>query len=426
MAEYAAIKGILAQSEHNARYARNEENIMVKDVELLAPAGNLNKLRTAFRFGADAAYIGGKLFSLRSFADNFDAEEMRGAVNLAHSLGKKVYVTVNIFARNADMAQLEDYFSFLQEVGADAAIISDSGVVYAAKKAAPALKIHISTQANLTNKYAVKFWAEQGATRAILARELSVDEIAEIHAFVPEIELETFVHGAMCISYSGRCLLSDYLAGRPSNRGECVQACRWNYAVKKKDVGAESGYLDVEEDGRGTYIFNSKDLNMSAHLDKLADAGVCSFKIEGRMKSEYYLATVINAYRRCMDGGFDEVVERELMTAAHRDYTTAYTLGKNDKTVNYSDNQTKGDCDFIANVVSCGNGSAVVEMRGRFRVGDRLEVLSPTDDFGKSFIVEYARTSDGTPVDDCKLVQEKYTINSPFALSEGDILRRRK
>ena len=211
---------------------------MLKNVELLAPAGNLNKLKTAFYFGADAAYIGGKLFSLRSFADNFDADEMKSAITLAHSLGKKVYVTVNIFAKNADMAQLEDYFSLIYVLGDDAAIISDSGVVYSAKKAAPQLKIHISTQANLTNKYAVKFWQEQGATRAILARELSLDEIAEIHSFVPDIELETFVHGAMCISYSGRCLLSDYLSGRPSNRGECVQACRWNYAVKKKDVGA--------------------------------------------------------------------------------------------------------------------------------------------------------------------------------------------
>ena len=399
---------------------------MLKNVELLAPAGNLNKLKTAFYFGADAAYIGGKLFSLRSFADNFDAEEMKKAITLAHALGKKVYVTVNIFAKNADMAQLEDYFSLIYALGADAAIISDSGVVYAAKKAAPQLKIHISTQANLTNKYAVKFWQEQGATRAILARELSLDEIAEIHSFVPDIELETFVHGAMCISYSGRCLLSDYLSGRPSNRGECVQACRWNYAVKKKDVGAESGYLDVEEDDRGTYVFNSKDLNMSAYLDKMAEAGVCSFKIEGRMKSEYYLATVINAYRRCMDGGYSPIVERELLTAAHRDYTTAYTLGENHATVNYDDNQTKGDCDYIANVLGWKDGRAVVEMRGRFKVGDTLEVLSPTDNFGKSFVVENAVTSDGTAVDDCKLVQERNTIDCPLALSDGDILRRRK
>lgn len=395
-------------------------------VELLAPAGGFSKLNTAFYFGADAAYIGGKAFSLRSFADNFDAKELKNAVILAHSLGKKVYVTANVFARNADFSALEDYFKYIFEIGADAAIISDSGVFYAAKKAAPNLAVHISTQANLTNKYAVKFWHEQGASRAILARELSLNEIAEIHSFVPGMELEAFVHGAMCISYSGRCLLSDYLTGRPSNRGECVQACRWNYAVKKHDLGAESGELALEEDERGTYIFNSKDLNMSAHLQKMAEAGVCSFKIEGRMKSEYYLATVINAYRRCLDSGFSPVIERELTTAAHRDYTTAYMLGENHATVNYSDSQAKGDCDYIANVLSGGNGEAVVEMRGRFKVGDTLEVLSPTENFGKQFVVEKAVTSGGIAVDDCKLVQEHYAINCPYNLSAGDILRRRK
>ncbi len=395
-------------------------------VELLAPAGNFSKLKTAFYFGADAAYIGGKSFSLRSFADNFDEGELKKAVDYAHSLGKKVYVTANIFAKNADFAMLSDYFSYLYSIGADAAIISDSGVFYAAKKAAPKLAVHMSTQANLTHKYAVKVWREQGAERAILARELSLDEIAEIHSFVPDIQLEAFVHGAMCISYSGRCLLSDYLAGRSSNRGECVQACRWNYAVKKRDAGAESGYIDLEEDGRGTYIFNSKDLNMSAHLNKIAEAGVCSFKIEGRMKSEYYLATVINAYRRCIDEGFSEIVERELNTAAHRDYTTAYTLGENRATVNYGDSQAKGDCDYIGNVLSCNGGKAVVEMRGRFKSGDVLEVLSPSQNFGKSFTVTNAQTSAGEVVDDCKLVQEKYTLDCPLPLSEGDILRRRK
>ena len=395
-------------------------------VELLAPAGNLNKLKTAFYFGADAAYIGGKSFSLRSFADNFDAEELAQAVKHAHALGKKVYVTANIFARNHDMVAMEEYFKLLYSVGVDAAIISDSGVFYAAKKAAPDLPVHISTQANLTNKYAVKFWHEQGASRAILARELSLKEIAEIHSFVPEIELEAFVHGAMCISYSGRCLLSDYLSGRPSNRGECVQACRWNYTVKKHDAGAGSGEMSVEEDERGTYIFNSKDLNMSAHLDEMAKAGVCSFKIEGRMKSEYYLATVINAYRRCLDGGFSPVIERELLTAAHRDYTTAYTLGENRQTVNYTDSQAKGDCDYIANVVGWENGFAKVEMRGRFKVGDELEVLSPSEHFGKSFTVERAAFGNGEQVDDCKRVQEIYTINCPYPLALGDILRRRK
>lgn len=395
-------------------------------VELLAPAGNFSKLKTALYFGANAAYIGGKDFSLRSFADNFTRDELVEAVKYAHSFGKKVYVTANIFAKNADMSLMEDYFKFLAEAGADAAIISDSGVFYAAKKAAPSLAVHISTQANLTNKYAVKFWLEQGASRAILARELSVAEIAEIHDYVPEMELEAFVHGAMCISYSGRCLLSNYLVGRESNRGECVQACRWKYQVRKSDELSDSGWLDMEEDERGTYILNSKDLNMSAHLKELQNAGVCSFKIEGRMKSEYYLATVINAYRRCIDGGYDKVVERELLTAAHRDYTTAYTLGANDKTVNYTDSQAKGDCDYIGNVLDCKNGNIYVEMRGRFKVGDTLEILTPSMHFGKSFTVEKAYTSAGDEVDDCKLVQEIYKIPCPFNLTQGDILRRRK
>lgn len=394
--------------------------------ELLAPAGNFSKLKTALYFGADAVYVGGKDFSLRSFADNFTRDELEEAVKYAHSLGKKLYVTVNIFAKNADLSLMEDYFSFLSEAGADAAIISDSGVVYAAKKSAPELPVHISTQANLTNKYAVKFWQEQGARRVILARELSIAEIAEIHEFVPEMELEAFVHGAMCISYSGRCLLSGYLAGRDGNRGECVQACRWKYSIRKSDGLSDSGWLDMEEDGRGTYILNSKDLNMSAHLTELEKAGVCSFKIEGRMKSEYYLATVINAYRRCMDGGYSEIVERELLTAFHRDYTTAYAFGQNDKTVNYSDSQAKGDCDYIGNVTGYENGCAYVEMRGRFKKGDVLEILTPYSNFGKSFEVKKAYLGSGEEVDDCKLVQEVYAVPCPYKLCAGDILRRRK
>lgn len=394
--------------------------------ELLAPAGNFAKLKTAFYFGADAAYLGGKEFSLRSFADNFTREELVRAVEYAHGLGKKVYVTANIYARNGDLAAMEDYFAFLEQAGADAALISDPGVLYAAKKAAPGLPVHISTQANITNKYAVKFWRDMGACRAVLARELSLAEIAEIHDFVPDMELEAFVHGAMCISYSGRCLLSDYLTGRPSNRGECAQACRWNYSIRKRDDKSDSGWLDMEEDERGAYILNSKDLNMSAYLDKMRQAGVCSFKIEGRMKSEYYLATVINAYRRCMDGGYSGVVERELATAAHRDYTTAYALGENHGTVNYSDSQAKGDCDYIGNVAGTEGDCVLVEMRGRFRKGDVLEVLSPSENFGRSFEVGNVWLPDGSLTDDCKLVQTVYKVECPYKLSAGDILRRRK
>ncbi len=396
------------------------------NTELLAPAGNRSKLNTAFYFGADAVYCGGKEFSLRSFADNFSRKELESAVGYAHSLGKKVYVAANIFARNADLAPMEDYFAFLQDIGADAALVSDCGALSAAVKAAPRLPLHISTQANVTNKYAVKFWREAGACRAVLARELSLDEIAEIHAYVPDMELEAFVHGAMCISYSGRCLLSDYLAGRPSNRGECVQACRWNYSIRKSDDKSDSGWLDLEEDGCGAYILNSKDLNMSAHLQELERAGICSFKIEGRMKSEYYLATVINAYRRCMDGGYSPAIERELSAAAHRAYTTAYAFGANGSTVNYADSQARGECEYTGNVTGGGDGFIYVEMRSRFRAGDALEVLSPSENFGKSFVVEEVYDSRGERVSDCKLVQEIYRIKCPYSLSAGDILRRRK
>ncbi|MCD8205924.1 MAG: U32 family peptidase [Clostridia bacterium] len=399
---------------------------MTKNVELLAPAGNPKKLDTALYFGADAVYVGGKNFSLRAFADNFSDGELSRAVKTCHSLGKKIYVTVNIYARNQDFGALEDYFSFLEYAGVDAVLISDPGVHAVARKAAPGLKTHISTQANTTNKHAAKFWADEGASRVVLARELSIDEIAEIHGFVPGLELEAFVHGAMCISYSGRCLLSDYLTGRSSNRGECAQPCRWSYYVRKSDELSDTGWMEIGEDERGTYIFNSKDLNMSGHLEKLAIAGVSSFKIEGRMKSEYYLATVINAYRRCMDFGFDEAVERELLTAAHREYTTAYAFGKNDETVNYDDSQAKGDCDYIANVLGMEGGFVLAEMKTRFKKGDTLEILSPSGNFGKSFTVEEAFREDGEAVTDCKLVQEVYRLSCPYELSAGDILRRRQ
>ncbi len=406
------------------------ENTKVKNTiqaELLAPAGNYQKLQTAFRFGADAAYVGGKQFSLRTFADNFTMEELVSAVSMAHSLGKKLYVTANVFGRNADFALLEDYFKSLQEIGVDAAIISDPGVIYAAKKSAPNLSIHLSTQANTTNKYAVKFWGEQGVERVVLARELSLKEIAEIHDFAPETELEAFVHGAMCISYSGRCLLSDYLDGRSSNRGACVQSCRWRYEVRALNAtNGKSEWLPMEEDDRGTYIFNSKDLNMLAYLKEMEGAGVRSFKIEGRMKSGYYLATVINAYRRLMDGGDFTISETELSNVAHREYTTAYALGKNAETVNYENSQSKGDSVYIADVVGCEDGYVFAEMRNRFKKGDVLEVLSPDDTFAKSFTVDELFDSKGEATDDAKLVQEIYKIKCPYVLKKGDYLRRNK
>ncbi len=394
--------------------------------ELLAPAGNYSKFCTALYFGADAVYLGGKHFSLRTFADNFTTEELSTAVKQAHALGKKVYVTANIYARNPDFALLGAYFQTLAAIGADGAIVSDPGVVYLAKKVAPNLSLHISTQANTTNKYAVKFWQEQGASRVVLARELSIGEIAEIHGFVPEMELEGFVHGAMCISYSGRCLLSDYLDGRSSNRGACVQSCRWRYEVRALNAtNGKSEWLPIEQDGKGTYIFNSKDLNMLSRIREMEGAGICSFKIEGRMKSGYYLATVINAYRRAMNGGEFSVSEEELLGVAHRAYTQAYADGKNAETVNYTDSQSKGDYTYIADVTGCENGYVYAEMRNRFKRGEVLEVLSPTDHFRKTFRVENVYDSKGERTEDCKLVQETYKIECPYTLQKGDYLRRK-
>ena len=395
-------------------------------VELLAPAGSYSKFLTALDFGADAVYLGGKQFSLRTFADNFTEEELRSAVTLAHERGKKVYVTANIFAKNADFPFMEGYFKNLEEMGVDAVIVSDPGVVAFVKEVAPTLSIHLSTQANTVNKYAVRFWKQQGVSRVILARELSIAEIKEIHEFVPEVELETFVHGAMCISYSGRCLLSDYLDGRCSNRGACVQACRWRYEIRALNgTNGESEWMPIEQDERGTYLLNSKDLNMLAYLDDLLGAGVCSFKIEGRMKSNYYLATVINAYRRKIDGQPMEISEKELSAVAHREYTAAYALGKNKETVHYLHSQSKGDCVYIADVLSYENGYAIVEMRNRFLQGDRLEILSPREGFAKEFVVEEIYTQDGEVTEDAKLVCHRYKISCPHKVYAGDYLRRR-
>ena len=256
----------------------------MKKAELLAPAGDMNKLKTAFYFGADAVYVGGKRFSLRALAGNFSDEELLSATEYAHSLGKKIYVTVNILARNDDLEEAKKYFVFLQNIGVDGAIISDAGLVSLCRGVAPDLPINLSTQANTLNYAAVRFWRDLGVKRVILARELSLREIKEIRERVAGIEIETFIHGAMCISYSGRCLLSDYRTGRSSNRGECVQACRWNYELREK--GSNGAFMEMQQDERGTYILNSKDLCLVDYIDDLVKAGVCSFKIEGRMKSD--------------------------------------------------------------------------------------------------------------------------------------------
>ena len=401
-------------------------------LELLAPAGNFSKLKTAVYYGADAVYIGGKSFSLRAFSDNFTDDEIVEAVKFAHGKNVKIYVTVNIFAKNSDFEKAAEYFRFLERAKVDAVLITDVGLISLCKKVAPELKIHLSTQANTLNKYAVKFWGELGLERVVLARELSLSEIKEISEFNPETQLEAFVHGAMCISYSGRCLLSNYFNGRDANRGECVQACRWQYELREKSKNGE--FFPIEEDERGSYILNSKDLNMIEHIDEMAEAGVCSLKIEGRMKSEYYLATVINAYRRAIDeyykiGGKykkNKMFYDELLKTNHRVFTTAYMLGENKETVNYSDSQSAGEKQFIATVLEGTNdeGYFIAEMRNRFKNGDKLELLTPNDNFNSVILPVKITDEEGNDIEDAKLVQQKLRIYSDIKVSAGDILRR--
>ena len=399
-------------------------------VELLAPAGNFSKLKTAIYYGADAVYIGGKNFSLRALSDNFTDDEIADAVIYAHARNVKIYVTVNIFARNNDFEKAAAYFRFLYNAGVDAVLITDIGLIDLCKEVAPGLSIHLSTQANTLNKYSVKAWQNYGLKRVVLARELSLGEVGEIHSFVPGMELETFVHGAMCISYSGRCLLSNYLNGRDANRGECVQACRWSYELRERNKGGE--YYPIEEDGRGSYILNSKDLNMINHIDELIAAGVVSLKIEGRMKSEYYLATVVNAYRRAIDEYYkigdkykkNTMFYDELTKTNHRAFTTAFNLGKNPDTINLQDSQSAGSKQFAAIVTDCVDDVVTVEMRNRFRRGDVLEILSPSENFNKTFTVGKMIDENGDIVEDAKMVQQKLKLEIGLNLSAGDILRK--
>lgn len=399
-------------------------------LELLMPAGNLKKLKTAFHFGADAVYIGGKTFSLRAFADNFTNEEIAEATNYAHSLGKKVYVTVNIFARNADLENAKSYFEFLQSANVDAVLISDIGLVTLCKEVAPNLTIHLSTQANTTNLLAVKFWQSMGIKRVVLARELSLDEVLEIHNAVPDMELEAFVHGAMCMSYSGRCLLSTYFANRSANRGACIQPCRWGYRITETERHA-SKPLDIEQDERMTYFMNSRDLRLLRHIPEIANSGIVSLKVEGRMKSEFYVATVANAYRKAIDeylatGKIEHSDEYDalLETVAHRTYTDAYFDGDNLDTVCLDEGQSPEKYVFTAVVQNYANGIATVEMRNRFRTGDVVTVLSPNADIAyKSFTIgAISDTVQNTVTDDAKYVQRIYAIDCPYALEQGDIL----
>ena len=391
-------------------------------VELLAPAGTFLKLKTAFKFGADAVYFAGKKFGLRAFAGNFEDDEIEKAVNYAHSLNKKVYITVNILAHEADFDGLKEYIEYLDKIGVDAVIVADVGIIKLIRDVAPNLDIHVSTQANVTNSYSAKFFQDMGVKRIVLARELSIEEIKKIHEAVPNMELEAFVHGAMCISYSGRCLLSNYFTGRDSNRGACVQACRWEYTITEKSRQGQQ--FPIEEDERGTYILNSKDLCMIKHLKELEEAGVCSFKIEGRMKSEYYVACTVNAYRRAING--EDVDISELEKSSHRLFTTGFYFGEKDKECFTSSSPVQTH-EFMALVLEdAKDGYVKIEQRNRFKVGDTLEVLSPDENFNKKIKVTEIKNLKGELIDDAKKVQEVLYLRTELALKEGDILRAEK
>ena len=357
----------------------------MKKPELLAPAGNMEKLKMALLYGADAVYLGGKAFGLRAFGGNFTNEELQEAVDFAHKLDKKIYVTVNIFPHNSDIAKLPAYLTFLNEIKVDAILVADLGVFTLAKEYAPDVELHISTQANNTNWAAVNAWAELGASRVVLAREMSLEEIKEIREKC-SVELEMFVHGAMCISYSGRCLMSNYLTGRDANRGSCAQPCRWNYAlVEEKRPGQ---YFPVLEDERGTYIFNSKDMCLLPYLPDVIASGVDSLKIEGRMKSVHYAASVVKAYREAIDSYFaapeqfevkKEWVE-ELDKVSHRAYTTGFYYGRpTEKDQIYGTSSYTQTSDFVGLVLDYDEktGFATVEQRNNMKVGQEIEIFQP-------------------------------------------------
>lgn len=357
----------------------------MKKPELLAPAGNMEKLKMALLYGADAVYLGGKAFGLRAFGGNFTNEELQEAVDFAHKLGKKIYVTVNIFPHNSDIAKLPAYLTFLNEIKVDAILVADLGVFTLAKEYASDVELHISTQANNTNWAAVNAWAELGASRVVLAREMSLEEVKEIREKC-SVELEMFVHGAMCISYSGRCLMSNYLTGRDANRGSCAQPCRWNYAlVEEKRPGQ---YFPVLEDERGTYIFNSKDMCLLPYLPDVIASGVDSLKIEGRMKSVHYAASVVKAYREAIDSYFaapeqfevkKEWVE-ELDKVSHRAYTTGFYYGRpTEKDQIYGTSSYTQTSDFVGLVLDYDEktGFATVEQRNNMKVGQEIEIFQP-------------------------------------------------
>lgn len=396
----------------------------MKKPELLSPAGDFESLKAAALYGADAVYIGGDLLQLRAKKAGFAREDIALAAQYLHERGKKLYVTVNAFANNDEIPACGEYARFLRDAGADAAIISDLGVMAEFRKAAPELDIHVSTQANCMNYATAQVYRSLGAKRIVLAREMTVDQIRALREKLDgEVELEAFVHGAMCMAYSGRCIISSYLTGRSGNRGECTQSCRWSYALMEEKRPGE--YFPVEEEDGFTTLLSSHDLCAVDLLSELRDAGVASFKIEGRMKTAYYVATVVNAYRRALDGTMPlSWCREELERIQHRPYATGFYHGEIISN-HHNDGQYIQQFRFMANVLDCKDGVLKLRQRNNFRVGDVLEVLSPRQ-AGLSFQVTDIRNEEGERMAYAPHPNQILYVPCPFELADGDMLRRKE
>ena len=404
-------------------------------LELLAPAGDMEKLKTAVDFGADAVYFGGEMFSLRAGAGNLSVPEIEKAMDWMHERGAKGYMTVNIYPHNGDILPLRDYISKIRHIPVDAFLVSDPGVMGLLREQIPDAEIHLSTQANTTNYLSAAFWAAQGVKRIVAAREVSLEELAVMRENLPaDIELEAFVHGAMCISYSGRCLLSNFMAGRDANRGACTHPCRWKYSLVEEQRPGE--YYPIEEDDRGSYIMNSRDLCMIDRIPDLADAGVYSLKIEGRMKSMYYVATVVSAYRAAMDAyladpagyRFDAAWYDELCKASHREFTRGFYYNKpTDKDQNYLTSDYIRDYSFVGLVRDTDekSGLTTVEQRNKFSVGDTVEIFGPHTAYWEETIEEMY-DEDGEPVESAPHPQQILRIRFKRTPGEGFIIRKKK
>lgn len=403
---------------------------MKRQIELLAPAGTIDKLETALHFGADAVYCGSERYSLRAGSANIATEQLEQAIAMTHAAGKKFYLALNVYAHEADFDGLAEYLRDVAAMGVDAFIVSDAGILTFCQQYAPKVEIHLSTQANTTNRYAAMFWVKQGVKRIVVAREMPLNEIAKMREYLPEeIGIEAFVHGAMCISYSGRCLLSNVLSNRPSNHGDCVQACRWEYEIREKNRGGLP--LTIGQEDRGTYILNSRDLNMIGYLDKLIDAGADSLKIEGRMKSESYVAGTVHAYRLALDAYLrdpqhyrvDPYWEDILNRVSHRPYGTGLYFPGADNVYTES-SRAETEYTFVARVLGYDEAKqcAIIEQRNRFAVGAEVEILSANAACdGKTLTVSAMTDTDGNAVTDALRVQQTLLIPTPLPMQRGDI-----